>query len=103
MVTINQLSEMVVDIVGVKLEIKHVPGPPGVGGRNSDNRLIMEKFGCKPNMPLREGLKITINGLKKRLKGIYVYRLYRFFIFRIHYINSFYKLFKKLKKRCYPV
>ena len=28
-----------------KLPIKHIPGPEGVRGRNSDNELILEKLG----------------------------------------------------------
>jgi GDP-D-mannose 3',5'-epimerase len=39
MVTIDQLAEMIMEIAGVKLEIRHVPGPQGVRGRNSDNKL----------------------------------------------------------------
>ena len=37
---INELAEMVMGIVGVRLKIKHVPGPQAVMGSNSDNRLI---------------------------------------------------------------
>jgi GDP-D-mannose 3',5'-epimerase len=59
MVTINQLVGMVMDIAGRKLTIKHVPGPLGVRGRNSDNRLIREKLGWAPSRPLREGLGKT--------------------------------------------
>ena len=40
MVTINELAEMIMDIAGKKISIKHIPGPLGVRGRNSDNRLI---------------------------------------------------------------
>ena len=42
MVTINQLAEIVMDVAGKQLRIKHVPGPLGVRGRNSDNHLIRE-------------------------------------------------------------
>jgi GDP-D-mannose 3',5'-epimerase len=59
MVTINQLVGMVMDIAGKKLTIKHVPGPLGVRGRNSDNRLIREKLSWAPSRPLREGLEKT--------------------------------------------
>jgi len=59
MVSINQLAEMIMDIAGKKQTIKHVPGPLGVRGRNSDNRLIEEKLGWKPSAPLAEGLKKT--------------------------------------------
>ena len=59
MVTINQLAEMAVDIAGKKLFIKHIPGPLGVRGRNSDNRLIQEKLGWQPSQPLRKGMEET--------------------------------------------
>jgi GDP-D-mannose 3',5'-epimerase len=59
MVSINQLAEMVMQIAGKKLTIKHISGPLGVRGRNSDNRLIAEKLGWKPSHPLREGLEKT--------------------------------------------
>ena len=36
MVSINQLAKMIMDISGKTLSIKHVPGPLGVRGRNSD-------------------------------------------------------------------
>ncbi len=59
MVTINRLAELIMDIAGRKLVIKHIPGPLGVRGRNSDNRLIREKLGWAPSRPLREGLEKT--------------------------------------------
>jgi GDP-D-mannose 3', 5'-epimerase len=59
MVTINQLAMMVMEIAGKKLTVKHIPGPLGVRGRNSDNRLIREKLGWTPSRTLREGLEKT--------------------------------------------
>jgi len=59
MVSINQLAEMIMNIAGKNLSIKHIPGPLGVRGRNSDNSLIAEKLGWKPSVPLMEGLKQT--------------------------------------------
>lgn len=59
MVTINQLAEMTMEIAGKKLQIRHIPGPLGVRGRNSDNRLIREKLNWAPSEPLRDGLKRT--------------------------------------------
>jgi nucleoside-diphosphate-sugar epimerase len=65
MVSINQLAGMIMDIAGKKLSIKHISGPLGVRGRNSDNRLIEEKIGWKPSAPLAEGLKITYRWIEK--------------------------------------
>ena len=52
MVTINQLSEMVMKVAKKNITINHIPGPLGVRGRNSDNTLIQEKLGWEPHYPL---------------------------------------------------
>jgi nucleoside-diphosphate-sugar epimerase len=67
MVSINQLAEMVMQIAGKKLTIKHIAGPLGVRGRNSDNRLIAEKLGWKPSRPLREGLEKTYSWIQEQV------------------------------------
>jgi len=59
MVSINQLAQMAMDIAGKHLTIKHIDGPLGVRGRNSDNALIREKLGWAPSRPLREGMEKT--------------------------------------------
>ena len=59
MVTINQMAETIMDLAGKKLAIKHVPGPLGVRGRNSDNKLIRTELGWEPAMKLRDGLLKT--------------------------------------------
>ena len=59
MVSIDELARMIISISGKTLGIRHVPGPLGVRGRNSDNRLILERLGWAPQRPLREGLEIT--------------------------------------------
>lgn len=68
MVTINQLAEMVMEIAGKNLTIKHIPGPLGVRGRNSDNKLIHEKLGWKPSQPLAEGLEKTYQWIEEQVK-----------------------------------
>jgi nucleoside-diphosphate-sugar epimerase len=68
MVTINQLAEMIMEIAGKKLSIKHIPGPLGVRGRNSDNKLIREKLGWAPSLPLREGLAITYKWIEEQVE-----------------------------------
>lgn len=59
MVTINGLAEMVMKAAGKKVNIHHIPGPLGVRGRNSDNRMIAAKLGWKPSQPLQQGLDVT--------------------------------------------
>jgi nucleoside-diphosphate-sugar epimerase len=59
MVTINRLAEMIMQIAGKNLTVKHIEGPLGVRGRNSDNRLIEKELGWKPDVRLRDGLTAT--------------------------------------------
>jgi GDP-D-mannose 3', 5'-epimerase len=67
MVTINKLAEMVMDIAGKNQSIKHIPGPLGVRGRNSDNKLIEEKLGWVPNYSLKKGLQKTYEWIEKQV------------------------------------
>lgn len=59
MISINSLAQMVIDLSGKSLSINNIPGPEGVRGRNSDNRLIAQKLGWKPELALRDGIEIT--------------------------------------------
>ncbi len=65
MISINQLVNMVSDISGKSIMINHISGPLGVAGRNSDNNLISQKIGWKPNRPLRDGLTTTYQWVSK--------------------------------------
>lgn len=68
MVSINQLAEIVMDVAGKQLSIKHIPGPLGVRGRNSDNRLFEEKLGWKPTQTLKDGISKTYPWIKKMVE-----------------------------------
>jgi nucleoside-diphosphate-sugar epimerase len=68
MVTINQLVEYAMEIGGKRLSVRHISGPLGVRGRNSDNKLIKEKLGWSPQRPLREGLEKTYKWIERQIK-----------------------------------
>jgi GDP-D-mannose 3',5'-epimerase len=68
MVTINQLAMMAMEIAGKKLRLKHIPGPLGVRGRNSDNRLISQSLGWVPSRPLREGMQKTFAWIEQQVR-----------------------------------
>jgi nucleoside-diphosphate-sugar epimerase len=59
MVTIDQLVDIVAGIAGRSIKKRHIDGPTGVRGRNSDNRLIGEKLGWSPSTILVDGLRPT--------------------------------------------
>jgi GDP-D-mannose 3', 5'-epimerase len=65
-VTINELALIVADIAGKKISLNHIPGPQGVRGRNSDNRLIRETLGWAPSQTLRIGLEVTYEWIERQ-------------------------------------
>lgn len=68
MVSINGLASMIMKIAGKKLSIKHIPGPLGVRGRNSDNTLIEKSLGWRPSAPLAEGLAKTYPWIEAQVR-----------------------------------
>jgi len=70
MVSINELVEIVSNIANKKVKIKHIDGPLGVRGRNSDNTLIKEKLSWNYEMELQEGLEITYKWIQNQIKNI---------------------------------
>ena len=67
MVTINELADMISKIAGYKIRKKHVPGPQGVRGRNSDNTLLREVLQWEPRVSLEEGLRITYEWVEEQV------------------------------------
>ena len=68
MVTINDLVNYIINISGKQISIKHIEGPTGVRGRNSDNNLIKEKLNWSPTQPLYDGLIKTYEWINKKIK-----------------------------------
>jgi nucleoside-diphosphate-sugar epimerase len=71
MISINDLLAMVARVAGKKIQRKNIPGPLGVRGRNSDNRLISEKLGWSPSQKLEVGISKTYQWIQAQvdLKG----------------------------------
>ena len=69
MVSINQLAETVMAIACKRLSIRHIPGPLGVRGRNSDNRLIEKRLHWRPSRPLTEGLERTYRWILSQVEA----------------------------------
>lgn len=66
MVSINDLADMVMRIAGKRMNTKHIDGPLGVRGRNSDNTIIREKLGWEPQYSLFDGMHKTFNWIKSQ-------------------------------------
>ena len=68
MVSIDALAAMIAEIAGKRLELRHVPGPTGVRGRTSDNRLIREQLDWSPSTSLRVGLAATYHWIRQQVQ-----------------------------------
>jgi len=68
-VTINQLLEIIANIAGKKLRVRHdLSKPQGVRGRNSDNTRLRQVLGWEPATPLEDGLKVTYLWIQDELR-----------------------------------
>ncbi len=68
MISINDLADIIAEIAGVKILKKHIDGPQGVRGRNSDNSKLREVLGWEPQISLEEGLKTTYRWIEEEVK-----------------------------------
>jgi nucleoside-diphosphate-sugar epimerase len=69
LVTINQLADLVANIAGIRIRRRHVPGPQGVRGRNSDNSRLREVLKWEPAISLEEGLTHTYHWIEKQVRA----------------------------------
>lgn len=67
MISINDLVKMVAKISNKVIRIKNIPGPTGVRGRNSDNKLIKEKLEWAPSQPLVDGMTKTYDWISSQM------------------------------------
>jgi GDP-D-mannose 3',5'-epimerase len=67
-VSINELAEMLMEIAGYPVKLKHIEGPQGVRGRNSDNTLARKVLPMwQPKVSLHEGLTTTYKWIEKQV------------------------------------
>ena len=69
MVTINQLVDTTAKVAGKIIEKKHIDGPLGVRGRNSNNDLVREKLGWDYSQTLEEGITKTYKWISSQISG----------------------------------
>ncbi len=67
MVSINELAEIIAKIAGIEINVKHIAGPMGVRGRNSDNTRLREVLKWEPQISLEEGLQRTYTWIEQQV------------------------------------
>ena len=69
MISVDGLVDLVSSVANKTIVKKHIDGPTGVRGRNSDNTLIFEKLAWKPNCNLRDGIEKTYSWIDSQIKN----------------------------------
>ncbi|MBN8729370.1 MAG: NAD-dependent epimerase/dehydratase family protein [Acidobacteria bacterium] len=68
LISINDLADLVARIAGHEVRLRHIDGPMGVRGRNSDNTLLRQVLGWEPAVTLEEGLRITYAWIEEQVR-----------------------------------
>jgi GDP-D-mannose 3',5'-epimerase len=71
LISINGLADLVARVAGISALKKHVPGPQGVRGRNSDNSRLREVLGWEPQITLEEGLARTYPWIEQQVASTF--------------------------------
>jgi GDP-D-mannose 3',5'-epimerase len=69
MVSINELAHIIAKIAGVEISIRHIDGPQGVRGRNSDNTKLREVLRWEPRVSLEDGLAETYAWIETQVEA----------------------------------
>jgi len=67
MIDMNEFAKLAMSLEGKSLPIKHIPGPQGVRGRNSDNTMIKARLGWAPSISILTGLTKTHAWIKEQI------------------------------------
>jgi GDP-D-mannose 3', 5'-epimerase len=70
LISINELADMIAGIAGVRVSKRHVSGPQGVRGRNSDNSRLREVLGWEPGISLEVGLDRTYHWIQSQVASV---------------------------------
>jgi nucleoside-diphosphate-sugar epimerase len=68
LVSINELADIVASAAGMRITKKHISGPQGVRGRNSDNTQLRKVLGWEPQISLEDGLAKTYAWIERQVK-----------------------------------
>lgn len=67
LISINELADLVAAAAGVVVRRRHVEGPQGVRGRNSDNDRLRQVLRWEPRVSLEEGIARTYRWIEARV------------------------------------
>jgi GDP-D-mannose 3', 5'-epimerase len=67
LISINDLAHLIARIANWPITLRHIAGPQGVRGRNSDNTRLRQVLGWEPEVSLEEGLASTYSWIERQV------------------------------------
>jgi GDP-D-mannose 3',5'-epimerase len=71
LISVDELADLIAANAGVNLRKRHIPGPQGVRGRNSDNTRLRAMLHWEPQISLEEGLRRTYGWIEEQVRISY--------------------------------
>jgi GDP-D-mannose 3',5'-epimerase len=71
LISIDELADLIAASAGVALQKRHIAGPQGVRGRNSDNTRLRALLNWEPRISLEEGLRRTYAWIEAQVRNTY--------------------------------
>ncbi len=68
MIDMNDFAKLVMSFADKDLPLRHIPGPMGVRGRNSDNTMIKERLGWAPSISIKTGVRTTFEWIRGQIE-----------------------------------
>jgi len=69
LISVNDMVDMVARLAGIKIVKRHIQGPQGVRGRNSDNTRLRQVLKWEPKVSLEKGLEDTYAWIEKQVRA----------------------------------
>jgi GDP-D-mannose 3',5'-epimerase len=69
LIDINSLTDIVAACAGIEIRKKHIDGPQGVRGRNSDNSRLLQILGWVPEISLEDGISRTYRWVEDKVRS----------------------------------
>ena len=77
MISMDDLVHLIESVAEYSIEVKHIPGPEGVRGRNSDNTLLRKTLNWEPAISLEEGIEHTYLWIEDQIRNEVIEKLVR--------------------------
>jgi GDP-D-mannose 3',5'-epimerase len=68
-VTMDQVAQTAIALVGRPLSISHIDATVGVNSRSSDNTLIQQVLSWQPNITIEQGLSLTKHWMENEIRN----------------------------------